>query len=534
MGVCAATVNIAGVEIDSPQRPWAPAALSALLALALYAITLWGTYIYDDVQIILLDQRITHPALWREIWTKDYFYGGVDRLYRPLVTQSYALQWMLHGHRAWAFHLVNILLHAGVCAAVAELGRRLAGWRVGLIAGLLFAAHPVHSEAVAGIVGRAELGCALGTILALVFFLRRPMAVPRALAIFAVSVLAILSKEPGMLIPLLLLVLQWVWRHNGGRKLDARQRQAMLVLTALLVWTIGGLIFLREEVLNLKFEWDPSFLDWVIQPLARAHGIDRVLIPIALVGRYLVLLMAPLHLSIDYGYAVIGWTISARDPYLWLGFAAIAGWIAAAVWCWIGRRWTALFCLAATAVTYSMASNFIVIGTDFAERLMYLPSAFFLILVAMVIGSFPAILRTTTVLILLCLCCIRTFTYIQRWNDRDSFYAYSLREQPKSVQLHMLVGFCAYEEYRLNDALAVLHEGERLAPDYWQLWKMSGATEERAGDWPAAEADYFRAFKTAQNPSVVVAPLDHAREMVAQQKRTTQPAPRSRPAASAP
>lgn len=538
MGVCAAAVNIAGVEIEPTDRlsnhVAAPAVLSGLLAAALYAVTLWGTFIYDDVQIILLDARITHPGLWREIWTRDYFYGGVDRLYRPLVTQSYALQWMLHGHRAWAFHLVNILLHAGVSAAVAELGRRLAGWRVGLIAGLLFAAHPVHSEAVAGIVGRAELGCALGTILALVFFLHRPMTVPRGLAIYAVSILAILSKEPGMLIPLLLLVLHWAWRRAGGRKLDPRQRQAMLVLTALLLWTVCGLIFLREEVLDLKFEWDPSFLDWVIQPLARAHGAARVLIPIALVGRYLVLLVAPLRLSIDYGYAVIGWTISLRDPYLWLGSATILLWIAAVVWCGMSRRWMALFCLLAMAITYSMASNFIVIGTDFAERLMYLPSAFFLILVAMVIGSFPAVLRTCSVLIILCLCCWRTFSYIERWNNRDSFYAYSLREQPKSVQLHMLVGFCAWEENRLNDALAVLHEGEKLAPDYWQLWKMSGATEERAGNWPAAAADYFRAFKTAQNPNVMVAPLEHAREMVARQKAEATPGPRSRPADAAP
>jgi hypothetical protein len=534
MGVYAAAVNIGSVEIERSERAWAPAVLSALLALLLYAITLRGTYIYDDVQIILLDQRIHQASLWRQIWTHDYFNGGVDRLYRPLITLSYAWQWMLHGNRAWAFHLVNILLHAGVCAAVAELGQRLAGWRVGLIAGLLFAAHPVHSEAVAGIVGRAELGCALGTVLALVLFLRRPMTTARALAIWGVSVLAILSKEPGMLIPLLLLTSQWALRRGGLLKLDDRQRQAMLLLTALLLWTIGGLIFLREEGLNLRFEWDRSFLDWVIQPLARAHGVDRLLIPFALVGRYIVLLVAPVHLSIDYGYAVIGWTVSRRDPYLWLGFAGTALWIGGAVWCWLRRRWMALFCLAGMAISYSMSSNFIVIGTDFGERLMYLPSVFFLILAAMVLASFAPIWRTAAVVVILGLCCARTFSYVARWNDRDSFYVYSLREQPRSIQLHMLVGFCAYEEYRLNDALAVLREAEALAPDYWQLWKMSAATQERAGNWAAAAADYYRAFKTAQNPGVIVEPLNYALEMAAKQRAGTLPGAQSRPAASAP
>jgi len=96
-------------------------------------------------------------------------------LYRPLVTQSYAIQRWLGGVRApafgaWSFHLVNLLLHAGVSAMVAELARRIGGFRVGLFAGILFALHPIHSEAVAGIVGRAELMCAAGVLGAMILF----------------------------------------------------------------------------------------------------------------------------------------------------------------------------------------------------------------------------------------------------------------------------------------------------------------------------------------------------------------------------
>ncbi len=185
-------------------RRWGPAAFSAALALALYAVTLGGTYIYDDSFLIGLDDRVQHPKLWGQFWTHDYFNGGIDNLYRPLVSQSYGLQWWLHGNRPWAFHLVNLLLHAGACALVAEFARRLVDWRVGLIAGLLFAAHPVHAEAVAGIVGRAELACAVGVVGAMVLFLHRPMTRWRALAIFGLCLVAVLSKEQGLLLPLLL------------------------------------------------------------------------------------------------------------------------------------------------------------------------------------------------------------------------------------------------------------------------------------------------------------------------------------------
>jgi hypothetical protein len=518
------------VEIDQSDRPWAPAVWSALAALALYAITLRGTFIYDDAWIILLDGRITHPNLWRLIWTKDYFSGGVDHLYRPLVTQSYAIQFWLHGYRAWAFHLVNLLLNAGVCAAVAELGRRLAGWRVGLIAGLLFAVHPVHSEAVAEIVGRADLFCALGVLVAMILFWHRPITSGRALAIYAISVVAILSKEQGMLIPVLLLALEWLRRRRGGVAPAGPERQAMLLLTALLIWTIGGLIFLREEVLNLKFEWDPVFLDWIIQPLAHAHGWDRVLIPIALLGRYLGLLVAPVRLSIDYGYAVIGTTIDRYDPYLWLGFLTIALGVGAAVLCAARRWWTALFCLAAMAITYSMVANFIVIGTILGEREMYLPSAFFLILLAILVARVSPPIRITVLIVLLCLGALRTFSYIRHWNDRDAFYAYSLEQQPRSIQLHMLVGYCAYEEGRLDDARAVLSRGEQLAPNYWQLWRMSAQVEERAGDWMAALVDYRHAFDTAQNPAGVIDGLNRAAEMV--RKALLEPQAQTRAAAT--
>ena len=101
-----------------------PAAISAAFAIALYAISIGGTYIYDDWDILFNDSRISHPQQWNRFWTESYN-GGVDNLYRPLVSMSYAIQWWLHGDRAWAFHLINVLLHAGVCALIAEMVRRL-------------------------------------------------------------------------------------------------------------------------------------------------------------------------------------------------------------------------------------------------------------------------------------------------------------------------------------------------------------------------------------------------------------------------
>src|SRR5262249_42728392 len=103
-------------------------------------------------------------------------------------------------------HLVNVLLHAGATALVAELARRVtSSSAIALIAGLLFAGHPIHVEAVANIVGRAELMCGVGVFAAIVLFLH-PASGVRSFASWAWFVFAMLSKEQGMLVPLMLLI----------------------------------------------------------------------------------------------------------------------------------------------------------------------------------------------------------------------------------------------------------------------------------------------------------------------------------------
>jgi hypothetical protein len=507
-------------------RHWGPATFSAALALALYAVTLGGKYIYDDEVIIRLDERVQHPNLWRQFWTHDYFNGAIDNLYRPLVSQSYGLQWWLHGDRPWAFHLVNLLLHAGVSALVAEFARRLVNWRVGLIAGLLFAAHPVHSEAVAGIVGRAELACAAGMIGAMVLFLKRPMTTPRAVAIFCLCLVALLSKEQGMLMPALLVVLLPVRRALPANKIEFTppqryaERQAMLLVFALVIWSVGGLIVLREQVLHLKFEWDRGFLDIAMQPMILSPPLDRWLIPLALLGRYFQLLVVPAKLSIDYGLTVVGPTIARDDPYLWLGAAVSAA-------CLIGlcvsvarRKWTTVFCLVAMALTYSMASNVVIIAAIFGERLMYLPSVFFLILIAMAMARLPAKARGILLVVLLAAASIRTYSYVRRWNDRDAFYEYAIQEQPKSLKIHLLVAETEYEKNQLAQARQAIDDAVALYPDYWELWKMYALIDAKTGDWDKAAADWKRTFDL--HPALtVVAQLSNAMHMRDEHRATS-------------
>src|SRR5207248_400757 len=78
--------DCATVKTDEPigNGPWwhraGPALAAAGLALLLYAVTLGGNFVYDDIAIVQLDARGSSPRMWGQYWTKDYFNGGLDNL----------------------------------------------------------------------------------------------------------------------------------------------------------------------------------------------------------------------------------------------------------------------------------------------------------------------------------------------------------------------------------------------------------------------------------------------------------------------
>lgn len=478
---------------------WMPAMAAALLSLVLYAVSIGGTYVYDDLPIVRDDPRVTHPALWYQFWTQQYFPRAADQLYRPLVSQSYGIEYWLHGDRAWAFHLVNILLNAGVAAAVAEMIRRLVGGgraatRAAYLGGLLFAAHPVHVEAAANIAGRTELACTLATLCAIVMFLRPPLTAPRTVAIALLGLAAVLCKEQGIFLLPMLVALAVLVRPRPQSPAETRQ---YLWLAVLLCWSLAALIIVREDVLHLRLEYDRGFLEWVIVPIVRSRGWDRWLLPVAVLGRYVGLLIFPWRLSVDYGFAVIKPHVAATNVYLWIGFAAALGWAAMLVVAWRKRRCVETFLLLALAMSYSMAAQVIIIGTMFGERLMYMPSAFFIALVAIWVSRWsPRWLGPAAALIVIA-ASVRTVAYAWQWNDRAEFYLASYRNQPQSIRLATLAARVAEDRGQFDRAAAIMADARRIAPDYWNIWFFSGLIAEEQGDLKTADADFRRTFDLA-------------------------------------
>ncbi|MCC7291218.1 MAG: tetratricopeptide repeat protein [Phycisphaerales bacterium] len=145
-------------------------ALIALAACAVYANSLSNGFTYDDVPMVVRNEHLAESVPWWQPWVEPYWPGSnegdvIDLLYRPLTVQTYGWQRRLLGLDPLSFHAVNVLLHAVVSLMLWRVSLRLGlGDGAALAAAMLFAVHPVHVEAVANIVGRAEILSALGVL----------------------------------------------------------------------------------------------------------------------------------------------------------------------------------------------------------------------------------------------------------------------------------------------------------------------------------------------------------------------------------
>ncbi len=215
-------------------------ALAAFAAAAAYWGTLDNGFTWDDHVHIEAAPFVSNARNARVLLTPGFWTGRaeVEGSSRPLVLASLLADRALWGAQPAGYHLSNLLLHAACAAALAWLTWLLLGSPgVAALAGLLFALHPVQSEAVCAVTFRADPLAALGVLLALAA-LRRACA-RRSFAWAAASALAfalaLLAKESAVVFPALALLMEALFPSAPGAA-RVRRTAAVLIAAALLAY----------------------------------------------------------------------------------------------------------------------------------------------------------------------------------------------------------------------------------------------------------------------------------------------------------
>jgi hypothetical protein len=435
-----------------------------LLVGGVYANTLRNGFAVDDVPIVQENTRVHGLADLRSVLLGSYWPDSGEH-YRPVVLLSFAVDWAISGgHPAW-FHGVNIALHAAVTALVYLLLLRLGAAAVAAALGAaVFAVHPVHVEAVANIVGRAEMLATLFFLLACLLHLRR--GTPAAIRIAGVAgcyLLALGAKENAVMLPAILLLLTlYSQRQESGRWPGFwRSVRQDGVLNLVLGGVLAGYLALRSAVLG----WEKG--SGTASYLADLTTAERLATAVRLWPEYLRLLFWPRDLSWDWGPPLVepaGWS----HPMVWLGLAlgaAIAGLVIVS---WRDSGWAALAVLWFAVTIFPVSQIPFPVGVLLAERLLYLPSVALVLLVPPLVAALLQTRREVRTalaaasLMLLCLGAWRTWTRTPVWESTHAASANLAAEHPESYRVAWTVAGLLAAYGRTEEALRMYWRADSL------------------------------------------------------------------------
>ena len=201
-------------------------AASALVAVVLicYANSLGNGFVFDDQFLV--------PAYGR-IRSLSQLVQTLLESYRPMRNISYGIDFLVWGMKPFGFHLTNVLIHAANTVLVFLLIRRFsAKLSAAVVAGLIFAVHPIQTDSVSYVSGRRDILFTLFYLAAFHAYLTYREKASRTWFFLFLGfwVLSLMSKEMAVTLPVVIFLWNFCaeWRESEGawlrRSIQATKR----------------------------------------------------------------------------------------------------------------------------------------------------------------------------------------------------------------------------------------------------------------------------------------------------------------------
>uniref|UniRef100_A0A8C4V8E1 dolichyl-phosphate-mannose--protein mannosyltransferase n=1 Tax=Falco tinnunculus TaxID=100819 RepID=A0A8C4V8E1_FALTI len=433
----------------------------ALISFLCFANSYDGDFVFDDSEAIINNKDLRAETPLGDLWHHDFWGSKLSsntshKSYRPLTVLTFRINYLFAGgFYPVGFHVINIILHCTISVLMVDVfsillgglqfsnkGRRLnLAPKTSLLAALLFAVHPVHTECVAGIVGRADLLCALFFLLSFLGYCKafRENKEGHHFSIFWVLVsvilgaIAMLCKEQGITI----LGLNAVFDALVVNKLNVLE-------------LIQKLLHKDKSLEAVNYNYYYSLNAW--------------------------LLLCPWWLCFDWSMGCIPLIKSVSD---WRIIALAALWF-----CLIGlicqalcsedshKRRILTLGLGFLIIPFLPASNlFFRVGFVIAERVIYLPSIGYCILFTYGFSLLSKQAKkkkilTVAVLGILLINVMRCALRSSQWRSEEQLFRSALSVCPLNAKVHYNVGKNLADKGNQSAAIKYYREAVRLNPKY--------------------------------------------------------------------
>jgi tetratricopeptide (TPR) repeat protein len=499
--------------------------LLALLGTLLYVQTTGFEYTQDDA-IVINDNMFTTSGIKGigGLFKYDTFYGyfkdqSKTRLvsggrYRPLTPAMFAVEYEIAGNSPWLSHLISAMCYGLLCWILFGFLRELLTPRltsstavqVAAFSALIFALHPIHTEAVANIKGRDEIVAAMGALGGLWLMLKslshpKPMLM-RSLA-GVVFLLGLLAKEN--IITMLAVAPLTLWWFHKNTPVKWINNLWPVVLASVLFIIIRGSVTgfnagePPKELMNnpfLKVE------NSVYVPFSAAEKSATI---VYTMGKYVQLLAFPYPLTHDYyprHVAIQDWS----KPMVLLSFLGWLGLLFVVIKGWKSRSWWA-YGILFYVCTMSITSNIVFpIGTNMSERFAFLPSVGFALIAgyALSLAINSGYRRIALGALIAIVVGYGTWTLVRSrvWKDNSTLFTTDIKTSTKSAKLLNAVAGdlitraedekdVAVKNAMLTEAQGYLKQALEIHPNYKLGYLLLGNSYFHLGDLDQA-VTYFR------------------------------------------